>query len=414
MAAVISHDSDSGHGFSAQLVLFHELTHHFMFQYYNVAYPTWYVEGFAEFIGASKVDDSDSVIVGQQSVNRYYTFHYSTWVPVREILAARSYDDMKYDLGSLYAEGWLLTHYLQLGGKRDGQLAKYLTDINAGKSYEQAATDAFGDLNKLNAELHGYSLKSQLPATGITFKPTSIQPIKVEEVPAGQAVMMIDDIHLFAGIRQNDARNFAARVRTDAARAGESAFTLRLRAEADRLADDRADYAAAVARWSVLAPDDPQAMLHQALIQMDALRDAKSTDAAAWTKARHLIVAASRKAPDDAVILKAYFDSFGMQGITSTPDAHNALFKALDLVPADGEVRYQLAADFEAHGDIKDAIAVIRLSALTEKDNLTAKERAKRDKDEAHYRLAGIPKHENPRDMLDRLLKKQAESAKSS
>jgi hypothetical protein len=412
--SVISRESDSGHGFSAQLVLFHELTHHFMFQNYNVAYPIWYVEGFAEFIGASKVDDSNSVIVGQQSVNRYYTFHYSSWVPVREILTARSYDDMKDDLGSLYAEGWLLTHYLQLGGKRDGQLAKYLTDINAGKSYEQAAKDAFGDLNKLDAELHGYSLRSQLPATGITFKPTSIQPIKVEEVPAGQAAMMIDDVHLFAGIPQNDAKSFAARVRTDAARAGESAFTLRLRAEADRLADDHADYAATVTRWSAVAPDDPQAMLHQALLQMDALRDAKSTDAAAWTKARRMIVTASRKAPADAVILKAYFDSFKMQGIASSADAHNALFRALDLVPADGEVRYQLASDFEAHGDIKDAIAVIRLSAFTEKDNLTAKERAKRDKDEAHYRLAGIPKHETARDMLDRLLKAQESAGTAS
>jgi len=404
--SVISRESDSGHGFSAQLVLFHELTHHFMFQYYNVAYPVWYVEGFAEFIGASKVDDTQSVIVGQQSVNRYYTFRYANWVHVRDILAARSYDDMKGDLGSLYAEGWLLTHYLELGGKRDGQLAKYLGDINAGKSYEDAAKEAFGDLNKLNAELISYSRRSQLPATGITFKPTSIAPITIEEVPAGQAEMMIDDIHLFAGVTQSNIKAFAVRVRADAARGGESAFTLRLRAEADRLADDRADYASAVARWNAIAPDDPEAMLHQALLQMDALRDAKSTDTAAWSKARHLIVAASRKAPDDAVILKAYFDSFKMQGIAPSADAHNALFKALDLVPADVEVRYQLAADFEAHGDIKDAISVIRLSAFTEKDNLSDKEREKRDKDEERYRIAGIPKHETARDMLNRLLKK--------
>ncbi len=64
-----------------------------------------------------------------------------------------------------------------------------------------------------------------------------------------------------------------------------------------------------------------------------------------------------------------------MQGITPTADAHNALFRALDLVPFDSEARYQLASSFEAHGAIKDAIATIRLAAFTEKDSLTPKEK---------------------------------------
>ncbi|MDB5704373.1 MAG: hypothetical protein JWN66_1489 [Sphingomonas bacterium] len=409
--SVISRESDNNHDFSSQLVLYHELTHHFMFQYYNVAYPPWYVEGFAEFIGASKLDDSNEAILGQQSLNRYYTFKYQSWTPVREILAARSYEDMGQDLGALYAEGWLLTHYLELGGKRDGQLAKYLADINAGKSFEDAARDAFGDINKLNSELIAYSRKSALPATGITFKPQSIPPVTVEELPADRAAMVMDDLRLFAGVPMRDAREFAAKVRADAAKGGETAWTLRLRAEADRIANDHDDYVATVARWNQIAPDDPEAMMHKSLVAMDALAAAKSTDAAAWTAARRTMVAAARKAPDDAIILKAYFNSFGMQGIPPTADAHNALYKALDLVPADVEVRYQLAASFEAHGDIKDAIAVIRLAAFTEKDNLTPKEKAERDRDEQRYRLAGSFKHETPRDMLNRLLKKQAEQA---
>jgi hypothetical protein len=407
--SVISRESDNNHFFSSQLVLFHELTHHFMYQYYNVAYPPWYVEGFAEFIGASKLDDSNEAILGQQSLNRYYSFKYESWTPVREILMARSYDDMGQNIGALYAEGWLLTHYLELGGKRDGQLAAYLSAINAGKSYEDAAKDVFGDLGKLNAELIAYSRRTALPATGITFKPISIPPVTVEEVAADRAAMMMDDLKLYAGIPAREAKAFAARVRTDAAKGGDTPWTLRIRAEADRLAGDRDDYAASVARWNALAPDDPQAMLHQALVKMDALAAAKSTDTAAWTAARRSIVAAARKAPDDTLILKAYFDSFRMQGIPPTSDAHNALYKALDLVPADPEMRYQLAASFEAHGDIQDAISVIRLAAFTEKDNLTPKEKAERDRDEEKYRLAGSVKHETPRDMLNRLLKKQAE-----
>jgi hypothetical protein len=411
--SVVSQESDSGHGFSSQLVLFHELTHHFMFQYFNVAYPVWYVEGFAEFVGASKIDDSNEAILGQQSVGRYYSFK-NGWVHIRDILKARSYDDISDDLGALYAEGWLLSHYLQLGGKRDGQLAKYLTDINAGKSYEDAANDAFGDLNKLNSELISYSRRSRIPATGIVFKPLSLGDITVSTVPDDQQPMVMDDLRLYAGIAKSDIKAFAARVRADAAKGGESPLTLRLRAEADRLAGDNEDYVAAVARWNMIAPNDPQAMMHQALVQMDSLRAATSTDAKAWTAARRNLAAAAKKAPNDIIILKAYFDSFGMQGIKPTADAHNALYAVLDVVPSATEVRYQLAADFEARGDVKDAIATIRIAAFTEKDNLTPKEKAKRAKDEEKYRLAGTVKHETPRDMFNRLTKLQADSAKAN
>jgi hypothetical protein len=406
--SVISRADDSAHGFSAQLVLFHELTHHFMFQYFNVAYPPWYVEGFAEFVGASKIDDTDDVILGQKSESRYETFKRDRWINVKDILFARGYDDMGDDLGWLYAEGWLLTHYLTLGGKRDGQLAKYLSEINAGKSFEDAARDAFGDLNKLNAELRSYAARPRLPATGITFKPISIKTITVEALPADQAAMVMDDLKLFAGVPKGDIKRVAARIRGDATRAGETPFTLRLRAEADRLAEDWSDYAVAVSKWNAIAPDEPQAIMHQGLLKLVALKEAKSTDTAAWTAARRIVAGAARKAPNDPIILRAYFDSFGMQGIAPTSDAHNALYKALDLVPGDVEARYKLAVSFETHGDIKDAIATIRLAAFTEKDGLTPKEKAKQAKEEEKYRLAGSPKHETPREMYDRLVKLQA------
>ena len=254
-------------------------------------------------------------------------------------------------------------------------------------------------------------MRASLPATGITFKPSAIPEVKVEAVPADQALMMIDDIKLFAGTTPANAKSFAARVRGDAAQAGETPFALRLRAEADRRAEEHGDYAAAVAAWNAATPDDPEAMTHLALLKMDDLRAAKSTDTAAWTAARRLIVNASRKAPNNAVILKAYFDSYGMQGIATTADAHNALYKALDLVPADGEVRYQLAADFEAHGDIDDAIGVIALSAFTEKSVDTDKDKAKLAKETERDRVAGVPHHETAREMLDRLKKKKAEGA---
>jgi len=51
-------------GIDPEYVLLHEYTHHFMYQYFPAAYPTWYSEGFAEFWGATQFADNGVVGVG--------------------------------------------------------------------------------------------------------------------------------------------------------------------------------------------------------------------------------------------------------------------------------------------------------------------------------------------------------------
>src|SRR3546814_3738907 len=50
----------------------------------------------------------------------------------------------------------LLTHYLLLGGERDGQLVQYVALLNKGLTWDQAAKEAFGDLGKLDQDLEAY------------------------------------------------------------------------------------------------------------------------------------------------------------------------------------------------------------------------------------------------------------------
>jgi hypothetical protein len=121
--AVMTRENDVADGFPAQLVLFHELTHHFMFQYFPATYPTWYQEGFADFIGASTVDASDVVKFGRPVLNRYFSLRgrrAEDWISLKRLLNAKSYGDLAGRVDLLYAEGWLLTHYLSFEKKRDG------------------------------------------------------------------------------------------------------------------------------------------------------------------------------------------------------------------------------------------------------------------------------------------------------
>jgi hypothetical protein len=48
-----------------QTILFHEYSHHFMMQYFPVAYPDWYREGFAEYFATTQIHTDGSVEVGR-------------------------------------------------------------------------------------------------------------------------------------------------------------------------------------------------------------------------------------------------------------------------------------------------------------------------------------------------------------
>jgi len=395
--------------FTADLVTFHELTHYFMYQNFPAAYPTWFSEGIADFIGTAKINDTNTVVVGDLSKSRYQTLTYFPWMPLSELVAARKYSDVD-NIYMLYAEGWLLTHYLTLGGKREGQLAAYLTGINQGKSFADSAKAAFGNLNDLDVEVQAYARRRVLPTRILTFKDTLVPAVAISTVAPARAALMIYDLRLNSGVPATKAKDFAGEVRTIAARYPNDPFALRIRAEADRLAGDTADATSTTQHWLALAPNDPMAMLLASLAEMDALEPAKATNAAAWTAARRRIASAYQIAPNEPLILKAYYDSYKRQHVTPTESAQNALFKALDLIPQDEEARYELAADFEARGLTEDAIAIIRVAAYAARDDdpKNEKEKQKQDKMRAKYRLAGEIDHEQPREMLKRLEAKVA------
>jgi hypothetical protein len=145
--------------------------------------------------------------------------------------------------------------------------------------------------------------------------------------------------------------------------------------------------------------------MQKGLLQAEALAAARSSDDAAWNAARQDILRANRLAPNDPLILEAYYDSFADQNVLPPAGAQNALFHALQLAPGDDELRYRVAADFERRDMIPEAIAVIRPTALALRELGNEGERARRRREEAEerYRLAGQAHHESAREMLTRL-----------
>lgn len=200
-----------------QQVLFHEYTHHFMFQHFTAAYPSWYVEGFAETAATIELRPDGTFHLGNPPQYRSDAL-FGDYINVSaERLLASTNKPTGEDQYGWYTIGWLLNHYLTFEPSRQGQLKQYLRAVNGGTKPGDAARQAFGDLGKLNREITKYK-SGRLP--GIDVKIANYSPPKVEMrklAPDEEAIMKVRmrskrgvDRKLAPGVAR-DARSVAGR-----------------------------------------------------------------------------------------------------------------------------------------------------------------------------------------------------------
>jgi Flp pilus assembly protein TadD len=155
-------------------------------------------------------------------------------------------------------------------------------------------------------------------------------------------------------------------------------------------------------------------LAEKSLAALKELKASGNAVASRWEEARRPLVRAVQLAPSDPRVLEAFYDSYVEQGVLPPPGAQNGLFRALQLVPADDDLRYRVAADFERRGMIEDAVTVVRPAALAMRHDETEKQKKERQRDEEKYRAAGRSRHETPVEMLKRLETKLAAAKPAS
>jgi tetratricopeptide (TPR) repeat protein len=387
-------------------ILLHEYTHHFMFQYFPAAYPTWYSEGFAEFWGATRFGPNDSVAVGLPAEHRFSTFEGLGWLPLERLLRIHNYQEAGgANVFLLYAEGWLLVRYTFENRIRQQQLQNYLRLINNGTDYAEAARQAFPDLATFNNELFAYAGRGRFNALELNFRTIDVGPINVTMPGPAEQALMMQEIKLSQGYPQREATEFAAEVRGIAARFPNDPVALRMVMESAYLAGDNAGAMDAANRLLAVEPNNGRALATKGMIQVAGLVAAQNRDAAAWNAARAPLIQAKRAAPRDPLVLRAFYRGYAMQGTLPGEDAQNALYDAMELAPSDGEIRYELARDFEQRRMIPEAIAIIRPEANSSPHRGNESEGARRDRErnEDRNRQAGTVRHETPLEMLTRL-----------
>jgi tetratricopeptide (TPR) repeat protein len=130
---------------SGDVVLFHEYAHHFMFQMRSNAYPSWFVEGFAEYYATADIRP-DRIQFGRHLPGRINSLSggANTWAPMEDVLTWRYTASGRYRASSYYAQAWAMTHYFMSTPERTRMLGQYLAAIVRGEESVAAMQAATG------------------------------------------------------------------------------------------------------------------------------------------------------------------------------------------------------------------------------------------------------------------------------
>ncbi len=342
--------SGSGRYFTPELVLQHEYAHHFMLQYFPAIYPGWYIEGFAELIGSSKMMDDGRIGYGMPALHRGNEIN-AYWVPLQELLTKE-----KIVYLDTYGQGWALTHFLTFDSKRSAQLRQYLAALGKGKNLAEAAT-AFGDLSALNREARRY-----VTAGSFEYRPVKVdiaRPVveRTRDLSDGEAALIPetiafddDDVSEYedASDRKEELahrqRNLA-RIRDKAARFPNDLFALQLLSQAEYSLGNFGQAGNATDRLLAINSHHREGLvLKSQLLSREATSLAGEARNQKARIARATAIQANRADPDDPRPLIAFYQSFNLTGETPPRSAIDGLMQAVSLLPRDTATR-QLLVD---------------------------------------------------------------------
>ncbi|WP_447726907.1 tetratricopeptide repeat protein [Sphingomonas koreensis] len=331
---------------SSQAILLHEYTHHLMLSLWpHAAFPSWFVEGYAEFHATARFEKDGSVSFGLPPQYRGYGLLAGNALPAEKLLTAesRKLNDTQRD--GLYGRGWLLTHYLTFGGKRPTQLQTYLLAINSGKPPLTAATEAFGVLNTLDRELERYKT-GKFQGRTVPADRFTLGPVRIRKLTPGEAATMDVRIVSKNGVDERTAPRVYAQAQKAAAPFPNDPGAQIVLAEAAYDAGDYKEAEAAADRAIAANPKAVDAFVYKAMARMAVAAKADDKSKETWSAIRKIIGTANRLDPDDPEPFMLFYRSFAEAGQTPTKNAREGLYIAFQLGPQDKGLRMTAATSY--------------------------------------------------------------------
>lgn len=143
---------------SGDVVMFHEYAHHFMFQMGANAYPSWFVEGFAEYYATADVKEGE-LELGRHHPGRMNALNigFNSWAKMEDVLTWRISRSGRAPIFLYYAQSWAMAHYFLSSPERTRMLGQYLNAVKSGQPSVAAMQAATGRTpNQLQDDIWRY------------------------------------------------------------------------------------------------------------------------------------------------------------------------------------------------------------------------------------------------------------------
>lgn len=363
--------ADSQVELSGDTVLFHEYAHHYMFRYFSAPYPSWYIEGFAEFVSTAVIKDNGEWLLGKPAYHRAYGLLQTQKVPIDKLLFGVSSSTDSAASDAYYGRAWLLVHMLTMEPAWAGKLSEYFALLAKGEDPRKSAIAAFGDPKELDRALDRYLERSRVSVLSSKRAVAVDGAIQITELDALQSQLVLLSLKRQVDNEPVKTRDALKVLAQQAPTMAEAWFQLGLaNQELARSEDDRELAAAtlkaaedAIDRALAIDPDHVRANVFKARVLFNRLQDAGDESPASWRKARAYVIRANAKANLDPEPLLAWYDSFPMQGREPDQNAAQGLALAFSLAPEASDIRTRYAFDLARQKQFDPAIRLIEILA---------------------------------------------------
>ncbi len=165
-------------------IIFHEYSHHITSTYSSRIYPTWYNEGFAEYLGSmelfeAKGDEPAKIHVGLPQQGRAFALERNNkWYDWEKLIATEvgytsRFGDLKFgtlEAAQFYSQSWLAAHYIHSTPGLSAKMTEYINLLNSPEKPENAFEMAFEETPKdFGKKVKAYFKKNDYQALVTTF-----------------------------------------------------------------------------------------------------------------------------------------------------------------------------------------------------------------------------------------------------
>ena len=362
VAALAVFDRDDGPGdLGGVETLHHEYAHHFMRQHSSAAYPTWYVEGFAEYFAPTEIKD-DFVAIGVIPDYRAAELVYRTWLPLQTVLFQSVWAVPEQSRSQFYGQSWLLTHYLFEKEERRQKLVRYMAALNDGTAPLTAFRAAFGmEVEALDAELRAYA-KGKIGFYRLARSELGgVAPsVTVTRLSRAYDDLILLDFRLKSGLAPDDVDKTLKEIREQAAAYPDDPFARSVLARAE-IFHGNASVGEGIADAALkTAPNDPDWLYVKGIALLRLGYQNEAGRAQLYKDGRRCLAIANRIRPNHVPTLYRYARSFFGAPDEPSENTTNILFQAAQLSPQINELVITTGYALMVRGDFGSAMQLLK------------------------------------------------------